>query len=551
MSEMNQAAFAHYLKHEHREPGNAGRPRKDVNAQSSKPHPKPKRRFYADATPVEEDIEEGPRIVKTQRDARWAKRDMTQRDARHAKRRMSEYVAGGTVNKIKSAKKMRKAQSEIMDTINIKLNEIRIRATRRDYLLRHIQNDTIHKLLYAFQEDRVLPDGATKCQACCDASESSVHRENMAPDNISNKQRGRATMQAQAIANVYLRMNRRDEKHVNALEDAGNPCKSSYPGAHGLQTNCEIIDEVALDFNKSGRTVREWMYDFENLGYRGFSEDGRGKQVGNSILLHNDLKLRLRKWMLKQSLKRKLGVTAAQKYINRVLLKDVLDEERKKFRLSKNGICRSTAHSWMLLSGARAGWHKKGFYNDMHERCDVVDYKNNQYLPKCQELELREHLWVHISDADADKLLSSIAAAMNPESVRGLEKLRTELKQQASSPPTPSADESTEKEESMPSLSDGDTSSDDEDYDPGEEEDEEEEEEESESDAPVLAAVEPPAEPAALPPPAPVPTAFAPPAEPPRLSPPAPVPAAVEPPAGPAALPPPGFLSRELAAADG
>ena len=131
--------------------------------------------------------------------------------------------------------------------------------------------------------------------------------------------------------------------------------------------------------------------------------------------------------MLKKAKKSKLSVDAAQKWINTVLLKDITPEERAKYHISAQGVCRTTAHTWMTRCGASAGFHKKGYYNDMHERRDVVEYRRDVYLPACAEIERREPLWVHLAADELATVLDGVATKMTPESKAGLDRLRSEL----------------------------------------------------------------------------------------------------------------------------
>ena len=48
----------------------------------------------------------------------------------------------------------------------------------------------------------------------------------------------------------------------------------------------------------------------------------------------------------------------------------------------KAPLCTKTALRWLLKLGWVKTTHKKGVYMDGHEREDVVDYRQNSYLPK-------------------------------------------------------------------------------------------------------------------------------------------------------------------------
>ncbi|KAJ6579051.1 hypothetical protein DFH09DRAFT_913409 [Mycena vulgaris] len=63
-------------------------------------------------------------------------------------------------------------------------------------------------------------------------------------------------------------------------------------------------------------------------------------------------------------------------------------------RLSvKRKIKLRTAQSWMKKMGYRWRKEPKGMYSDGHERQDVVNYRQNIFLPRWRELEARSRWW--------------------------------------------------------------------------------------------------------------------------------------------------------------
>ncbi|KAF7303356.1 hypothetical protein MIND_00563400 [Mycena indigotica] len=59
----------------------------------------------------------------------------------------------------------------------------------------------------------------------------------------------------------------------------------------------------------------------------------------------------------------------------------------------KRDISVRTAQNWMHKMGYRWRKEPKGMYSDGHERADVVDYRQNVFLPKWREIEARSRWW--------------------------------------------------------------------------------------------------------------------------------------------------------------
>lgn len=49
----------------------------------------------------------------------------------------------------------------------------------------------------------------------------------------------------------------------------------------------------------------------------------------------------------------------------------------------------NTAYRWLLFLGFSPTTQRKGYYTDGHCRTDVVDYRNDLFLPQMKELEMR------------------------------------------------------------------------------------------------------------------------------------------------------------------
>jgi hypothetical protein len=63
--------------------------------------------------------------------------------------------------------------------------------------------------------------------------------------------------------------------------------------------------------------------------------------------------------------------------------------------------------------GSKSTFYKKGYYNDMHERPDVVDYRDHVYTHMCEKVELREPLWMILNSAQLTELLDNLSS-VNP-----------------------------------------------------------------------------------------------------------------------------------------
>jgi hypothetical protein len=73
-----------------------------------------------------------------------------------------------------------------------------------------------------------------------------------------------------------------------------------------------------------------------------------------------------------------------------VAAQDIVDymatDEMKACVKLKNGISLRTAQRWMKRMEYRWTKEPKGMYSDGHEREDVVDYRQNEFLPRWAEL---------------------------------------------------------------------------------------------------------------------------------------------------------------------
>lgn len=88
----------------------------------------------------------------------------------------------------------------------------------------------------------------------------------------------------------------------------------------------------------------------------------------------------------------------AEKYLRRVVDKEMPQGLKKYMEVDLfpriqlkvcKGVSISTAHRWLHREGFRYMQHKKALYYDGHDRPDVVDYRQNVFLPAMKEYRSR------------------------------------------------------------------------------------------------------------------------------------------------------------------
>lgn len=331
------------------------------------------------------------------------------RQVRRMSGKRSAQAAAGKQQRTKQRKLL--SRQEFVDTLQTRID---LRGRYIASLEATLKSGDFGSLIASFPEERVLPGLDNKCDLNAEGQSPGPPSDPQQPlqINLSRHQVGRLVHQARTICSLYHRLNERDAAHLLqllAVTDANFNDASHFPRACGLPTDTAVKNATAQEMGLNPRTVSRWVTDYKATGCEGFSEDGRGKHQGNWILLQEDLKGKLRKWLLLQSLGGKLSVSAAHRFINEELLPRLGAEQLAEFGFSlPNCVCRRTAHNWMTRCGAKSTYYKKGYYNDMHERPDVVEYRDNVYTPMCEKVELREPLWVVITEGNLKELLSKL-----------------------------------------------------------------------------------------------------------------------------------------------
>ncbi|KAF7373764.1 hypothetical protein MSAN_00588000 [Mycena sanguinolenta] len=157
----------------------------------------------------------------------------------------------------------------------------------------------------------------------------------------------------------------------------------------------DIIAKSAGKGSWLSRRIREWTVDFirdeNNLPTAEY-----GKMNG-TILEDEDLAQELH-----------LHLQGIGKYVAAQDIVNYMATDEMKARLKlKNGISLRTAQRWMKRMEYRWTKEPKGMYSDGHEREDVVDYRQNQFLPRWAELSRYTRKFTE----DGDEIGSPEAAA--------------------------------------------------------------------------------------------------------------------------------------------
>ena len=178
----------------------------------------------------------------------------------------------------------------------------------------------------------------------------------------------------------------------------------NVPRVFALAVKCAVEAGDRVIPPVCGRTVRAWhrqyignIDDIDEDAYGAFNPDDRGHTQRNWIMNENDMKEKFTQWM-KNNLKT-LSMLCATQYVNNVLLKDESPELLARYGLSLP-VSDTIVLAWMHKCGAFTCWYKTSYYNDAHDRPDVLAYRNTIYIPKSEEIELRMHIWWQLEAAD-------------------------------------------------------------------------------------------------------------------------------------------------------
>lgn len=130
-----------------------------------------------------------------------------------------------------------------------------------------------------------------------------------------------------------------------------------------------------------GRKLREWCIKF-CIDKRNIPEHKFGR-FNTSILADEDIAADIHLHL--QSLGKWVSAKQIVQYIR-------TPEFQARLRVKRN-ISVRTAQRWLKKMGYRWRQEPKGMYSDGHEREDVVDYRQNVFLPRWRDLGSRSRWW--------------------------------------------------------------------------------------------------------------------------------------------------------------
>ena len=126
-----------------------------------------------------------------------------------------------------------------------------------------------------------------------------------------------------------------------------------------------------------------------------FCAPKRGTYERRFLLNEEDLKFKLTKWMRKNL--QRLSNELVWEYLNLTLLKEVDEGTLNSHNISLP-ISKSTALEWMKKCKAERCGTKKTYYNDQHQKPDVISHRD-EYIKMLESLRYRMRVWVILSAA--------------------------------------------------------------------------------------------------------------------------------------------------------
>ncbi|KZT56485.1 hypothetical protein CALCODRAFT_435718, partial [Calocera cornea HHB12733] len=143
-----------------------------------------------------------------------------------------------------------------------------------------------------------------------------------------------------------------------------------------------------------GRLVRRWAAIYERTGT--LPQSRRGRHIKTFSLLNDpDICAQLRAYL--RSNKWSMNPGKLAEYTANVMLPAECDKYTKSmvYREMPKGMCRYLQETrWMRREGFRYMSYKKAVYLDGHERPDVVEYRQNVFLPTMAEFQPRMREWM-------------------------------------------------------------------------------------------------------------------------------------------------------------
>jgi hypothetical protein len=128
-------------------------------------------------------------------------------------------------------------------------------------------------------------------------------------------------------------------------------------------------------FTRKVRSLARHYQLFEQLP----QEKRGGVRKGRTLLLDETMRSAARDWLASQ----KTGEVTPRRF-QHALNNEILPSLNISL---KNPLCERTASRWLIRLGWRMTTIRKGVYMDGHEREDVVQYRNEEFLPRMKKYE--------------------------------------------------------------------------------------------------------------------------------------------------------------------
>jgi hypothetical protein len=174
-------------------------------------------------------------------------------------------------------------------------------------------------------------------------------------------------------------------------------------GRKEIEASQRAAEAQGFSHKWGARLVRQWVQKW--LNSRTLPQSKRGKHIKSFSLLEDPAIraelhsfVRSNKWAmdpakLAEFSEKRMIPAAAEKYLRHIVdeempcgLKKYLELElfpRIQYKVKK-GVTIETARQFLHKEGFRYVEHKKGLYYDGHERPDVVEYRQKEFLPQMQ-----------------------------------------------------------------------------------------------------------------------------------------------------------------------
>lgn len=174
-------------------------------------------------------------------------------------------------------------------------------------------------------------------------------------------------------------------------------------GRKGIDASERASEVQGFSPKWGGRLVRQWVKRW--LESRTLPESKRGQHIKSFSLLEDptiraELRsfVRSNKWAMNPSKlvefsQKTMIPAAAKEYLRHIVDKEMPRGLKKYMEVEllpriqhsvKKGVSIETARQFLQKEGFRYVEHKKGLYYDGHERPDVVEYRQNVFLPQMQ-----------------------------------------------------------------------------------------------------------------------------------------------------------------------